>query len=74
MNITKGRHPWWPVMQETRLGKIPWRREWLPTPAFLPTESHEHKNLANYTPWGHQKSDTTEQLTLALFLYKGKKF
>ena len=23
------------------VGKVPWRREWLPTPVFLPGESHE---------------------------------
>ena len=25
---------------DTWVGKIPWRREWLPTPVFLPGESH----------------------------------
>ena len=29
-----------PAMQETWVTKIPWRREWLPTPVFLPGESH----------------------------------
>ena len=29
-----------PAMQETRVWKIPWRREWPPTPVFLPGESH----------------------------------
>ena len=24
-----------PAMQETRVGKIPWRREWLPTAVFF---------------------------------------
>ena len=27
-----------PAMQETWVGKIPWRREWLSTPVFLPGE------------------------------------
>ena len=27
-----------PVMQETWVGKIPWRRAWQPTPIFLPGE------------------------------------
>ena len=34
-----------PAMQETQvqsLGKIPWRREWLPTPVFLPGESYSN--------------------------------
>ena len=29
-----------PVMQETWVGKIPWRRERLPTPIFWPGEFH----------------------------------
>ena len=28
-----------PSMQETWVGKTPWRREWLPTPIFLPGDS-----------------------------------
>ena len=29
-----------PAMWETWVGKIPWRREWLPTPVFWPVEFH----------------------------------
>ena len=32
------------------LRKIPWRREWQPTPVFLPGESHEQRSLAGYSP------------------------
>ena len=32
--------------------KMPWRREWLPTPIFLPGESHGQRSLAGYSPWG----------------------
>ena len=28
--------------------KIPWRREWLSTPVFLPGESQEQRSLAGY--------------------------
>ena len=28
------------------LEKIPWRRKWRPTPAFLPGESHGQRSLA----------------------------
>ena len=42
------------------VGKIPWRRTWQPTSAFLPGESHGQKSLAGYSPWGHKDSDTTE--------------
>ena len=56
-----------PAMQETwvwSLGReIPWRREWLPIPVFLPGEFHWQKSLAGYSPWGHTESDTTERLT-----------
>jgi len=34
-----------------------------PTPVFLPGESHEQKSLVRYSPWGHEKSDTTERLS-----------
>ena len=40
--------------------KIPWRRTWQPTPVFLPGESHGHRSLAGYSPWGHKESDTIE--------------
>ena len=30
--------------------KIPWRKEWLPTPVFLPGESHGQRSLAGYNP------------------------
>ena len=41
-------------------GKIPWRRESIPTPVFWPGEFH-----GLYSPWGHQESDTTERLSLS---------
>ena len=31
--------------------KIPWRRAWQPTPAFLPGESHGQRSLVGYSPW-----------------------
>ena len=41
------------------VGKIPWRREWQPTPAFLPGESHGQRSLVGYSPWGGKESGTT---------------
>ena len=41
------------------VGKIPWRREQLPTPVFWPGEFH-----GLYSPWGCKELDTTEQLSL----------
>ena len=32
--------------------KIPWRREWQPTPVFLPGESQGQRSLAGYTAHG----------------------
>ena len=29
--------------------KIPWRREWLPTPVFLPGESHGQRSLEGHS-------------------------
>ena len=39
--------------------KIPWRRKWQPTPAFLPGKSHRQRILAGYSPWHDKESDTT---------------
>ena len=32
------------------VGKIPWRRDWLPTAGFLPGEFHGQRSLAGYSP------------------------
>ena len=42
------------------VGKIPWRRAWLPTPVFLPGESYGQRSLADYSPQGLKESDMTE--------------
>ena len=39
----QGSDPW--------VGKIPWRRKWQPTPAFLPGEFHGQRSLVHYSPW-----------------------
>ena len=55
-------------MQETWfdpwVGKIPGRREQLPTPIFRPGEFHGQRSLAGYSSWGHKELDTTERLSL----------
>ena len=60
-----------PEMQETQVypwdGKISQRREWLPTPVFLPGEFHGQRSLVGYSPWGCKELDTTERLTLSLY-------
>ena len=42
------------------VGKIPWRRKWLPTPVFLPGKFHRQRNLVGYSPWAHKESNVTE--------------
>ena len=32
----------------------------IPTPVFLPGESHGRRSLVGYSPWGLKESDTTE--------------
>ena len=62
--------PWWLCGKESTcqckrprldpwVRKIPWRREWLPTPVFVPGNSHRQRSLAGYSPWGCQVWDTT---------------
>ena len=53
-------HPW--------VGNIPWRREWLPTPMFLPGKFHGQRSLMGYSPWGHKEPDMTEWLTLFIYM------
>ena len=38
---SRGFNPW--------VRKIPWRRAWLPTPVFLPGESHGQRNLVGHS-------------------------
>ena len=50
-----GSDPW--------IGKIPWRRERLPTPVFWPGEFH-----GLYIPWGSKELDMTERLSVTSLL------
>ena len=40
-----GKHRFNPLV-----GKIPWKRHWLPILVFLPGESHGQRSLAGYCP------------------------
>ena len=53
------------------VGKIPWRREWQPTPVFLPGKSHGQRSLAGYSPWGHKELDMTEETQHAVRKHMG---
>ena len=35
--------------------KISWRKNWQPTPVFLPGEPHGQRSLVGYSPWGLQR-------------------
>ena len=56
-----GLNPW--------VGKIPWRRERLHTPVFLPGELHGQRRLARYIVKGRRLSNTTEPLRLSFFFW-----
>ena len=38
------------------------RRQWNPTPALLPGNSHGQRSLVGCSPWGLKESDRTERL------------
>ena len=52
----------WETWVDCWVGEIPWKREWLPTPVFLPGEFHGQRSLAGSSPWGCKEPDMTEQL------------
>ena len=71
-HIISLRLPWW--LRQWRIclqgrrpgfdpwvGKIPWRREWQPTPVFWPGEFHGQRSLVGCSPWGCKESDMTER-------------
>ena len=41
--------PMWRLGFDPWVGKIPWRREWHPTPVLLPGEFHGQRSLAGYS-------------------------
>ena len=46
------------------VGKITWRREWLPNPVF---QAGEFQPRMDYRPWSRKESETTERLSLTQF-------
>ena len=53
----------WEAWVWSLVGKIPWRRERLPTPVFWLEEFH-----GLYSPWCHKESDMTEWFSLCNLL------
>ena len=60
----------WETWIQSLVGKIPWRREGLSTPGFLPGEPHGWRSLAGKSPWGHSESSSTEWPTLSVSLFQ----
>ena len=56
--LVKNPSAMWETCFDAWVGKIPWRRERLPTPIFRPEEFH-----GLCSPWGLKGSDTTERLS-----------
>ena len=60
MGSLRGGHDW--ATSLSLFTFTQWRRQWQPTPVFLPGESHGQRRLVGYSPWGLTESDTTEWL------------
>ena len=60
-----------PSMQEAwfdpLVRKIPWKRDWLPTPVFLTGEFPGQRSPVGYSTWGRVKSTLTDEITLLLW-------
>ena len=49
------------------VGKVSWRREWLPTPVFLPGKFHGQRSLAGYKSMDHEESYTIYNTNIILY-------
>ena len=58
MGSLRVRHDWATSLSLFTL--MHWRRQWQPTPVFLPGESQGRGSLAGCRLWGRTESDTTE--------------
>ena len=47
-------------MFDSWVGKIPWRKERLPTPVLWAGEIHGQRSLVDYSPKSHKELDTAE--------------
>ena len=60
-------------MQETRVQSLgqkdPLEKEWLPTPVFLPGESHGQRSLVGQSPRDPKELDVAEWLTISFFFH-----
>ena len=58
MGSLRVRHDW--ATSLSLFNFMHWRRQWQPTPVFLPGESQGWGSLVGCRLWGHTESDTTE--------------
>ena len=64
-----GKESAYPCRKRRRCGfdpwvrKILWRREWQPTPVFLPGEFHGQRSLVGYRSWGCKELNMIERLS-----------
>ena len=56
-----GFNPW--------VGMIPWRREWLPTPVFLPGEFHGQRSLVGYSQSMGSQTVRHDRVTFPRYIY-----
>ena len=67
-NLSEMRETW----VDAQVEKVPWRREWLPTPVFLPGEFHGQRSLAGYSPWGRRESDRIDLINAFTFHFQNR--
>ena len=53
-------------------GRSPREGNGYPLQCSFLVNSHGQRSLVSYSPWSHKESDTTEQLSLALFKSQAK--
>ena len=65
--MTKNPPAMWATWVPSLGREDPWRREWQPTPVFLPGNSHGQRSLAGYTPLGLYRLVSDSRILLAVF-------
>ena len=68
VQVVKNLPAMWETWFNPWVGKISWRRERLPTPVFLPGESHGQRSLRGYGSWSCKELDTK---TLSVAILSG---
>ena len=48
--------------------KIPWRRKWQPSLAFLPGKFHGQRSLEGYSPWHHKELNMSENACVDTYM------